>query len=130
MNQLTTRDLQAHVTILGWLLIVGHLVYLAIGGFLFMLLTGVGVASGEAEAMRVLGVVGTSLGVFLAALAVPGLLAGYGLLTRKTWGCVLAVVVAVLGLIHFPIGTAIGIYALWVLLQTSATEYFETPAPA
>ncbi len=130
MNQLTTRDLQAHVTILGWLLIVGHLVYLAIGGFLFMLLTGVGVASGEAEAMRVLGVVGTSLGVFLAALAVPGLLAGYGLLTRKTWGRVLAVVVAVLGLIHFPIGTAIGIYALWVLLQTSATEYFEAPAPA
>ena len=130
MNQLTTRDLQAHVTILGWLLIVGPLVYLAIGGFLFMLLTGVGVASGEAEAMRVLGVVGTSLGVFLAALAVPGLLAGYGLLTRKTWGRVLAVVVAVLGLIHFPIGTAIGIYALWVLLQTSATEYFEAPAPA
>lgn len=37
MNQLNERDLQLHVTILGWLLIVGNGILLLIGclGFLF-----------------------------------------------------------------------------------------------
>ena len=57
----------------------------------------------------------------------PGLLAGYGLLKRASWGRVLAIVVGVLGLFNFPVGTVIGIYSLWVLLQNAATDYF-TPA--
>jgi hypothetical protein len=40
------------------------------------------------------------------------------------WGRVLAIIVAVFGLINFPIGTAISIYALFVLLQNAAADYF------
>ena len=66
----------------------------------------------------------------MAALAVPGLLAGWGLLTRKPWARVLAMVVGILGLVNVPIGTAIGLYTLWALTQPAATEYFTAPAPA
>jgi hypothetical protein len=130
MNHLDQSELQLHVTILGWLLIAGHAILLLVGILGFLLLTGIGVASGDSQAMAILGVVGTVGGLFFAALAIPGLLAGYGLLTRKFWGRILAIIVGVLGLINFPVGTAIGIYAIWVLLQDAATDYFASLEPA
>lgn len=54
------------------------------------------------------------------------LLVGYGLLTRRSWGRVLAIVFAVLSLIRVPFGTALGIYTLWVLAPgLSGVEYDE-----
>jgi hypothetical protein len=129
MNSINQRDVQQHITILGWLYLVGHAIFLVVGVFVFVLLTGIGVATGEAEARTVLGVVGTSVGLLLAALAIPGLLAGYGLLAKKPWARILAIVVGVLGLVNFPIGTAIGLYTFWVLTQETAAEYFAAPAP-
>src|SRR5689334_22149460 len=124
MNPMSERDVQQHIQILGWLLVVGHALFLAIGVFVFVLLTSIGAVSGDPTAWAVLSVVGTSVGLLLAILALPGMLAGYGLLKGRPWGRVLAIVVAILGLINFPVGTAIGIYALWVLLQPAATSYF------
>jgi hypothetical protein len=121
-------DIQQHVTILGWLYIIGHGLFLAIGMFLFFLLTGIGLAVDDMEARSVLLVVGPSLGLLLSALALPGLAAGYGLITRKPWARVVAIVVGVLSLLNFPIGTAIGLYALWVLLPRSAQLYFAQTA--
>ena len=124
MNNLNIRDMEAHVPILGWLLMVGHAIFLVLGVFVFILLTGIGVVSGEAQALGILAVVGTSVALLLTALALPGIIAGYGLLKRRSWGRVLAIVVAVLSLLNFPFGTAIGVYALWVLCQQAANEYF------
>jgi hypothetical protein len=124
MNQLNQRQLQQHVNLLGWLLIVEHAILLLVAAFVFVLLTGVGVVSGDSEAMAILGIVGTTVGVFLAALSAPGIAAGIGLLKRKSWGRFLAMVVGVLGLLNFPVGTLIGVYMLWVLMQDSAAEYF------
>jgi len=59
--------------------------------------------------------------VFSAALA---LVAGYSLMTRRPWGRVLAIIAAILALIKFPFGTALGIYTLWVLAPgASGLEY-------
>jgi hypothetical protein len=127
MNFLNEHQLKLHVTILGWLYIVGNAIFLLIGAFVFMLLAGIGVASGDSQAMAILSIVGTVVGALLAVIAIPGLVAGYGLLARKAWGRVLAIVVGILGLINFPVGTAIGIYAILVLLQEEANGYFMSP---
>jgi hypothetical protein len=50
--------------------------------------------------------------IFAAVLA---LAAGYGLLNRRPWGRIVAILAAILALIKFPLGTALGIYTLWVL---------------
>ncbi len=51
-------------------------------------------------------------------------LTGYALLTRQPWGRVLAIVFGILALIHLPLGTALGIYTLWVLApRLSGDEY-------
>jgi hypothetical protein len=124
MDYLNEQSLRLHVTILGWLLIVSNAIVLLVGMCGCLLMTGIGAASGDLQALAILGVVGAVCGAFFVVLAVPGLLAGYGLLIRASWGRVLAIVVGVLGLFNFPVGTVIGIYALWVLLQNSATDYF------
>jgi hypothetical protein len=87
-------------------------------------LVGIGTASGDSTALAILSVIGTITGLLMAVLAVPGLVAGYGLLIRKSWGRILTIVVAILGLVNFPLGTLMGIYTLWVLLQETATDYF------
>lgn len=121
---MTTREIEQHVKILGWLHIIGHALFLVIGLFVFLLLVGIGALSGEAEAMGILGIIGTFVGGLMLILALPGLIAGYGLLKRRSWGRWLAIIVGVLNLPNFPLGTVVGVYTLWVLLQEEATAYF------
>ena len=59
--------------------------------------------------------------IFTAALA---LVAGYGLLNRAPLGRTVGIIAAIFALIKFPIGTALGIYTLWVLAPgASGLEY-------
>lgn len=126
-KQLNDQDVSTHIKIVGWLLIGTHLVLLLIAGFLFLLLTGVGAVSGDAEAMGILSVVGTLVGGFLGVLSLPGILAGIGVLGHHVWGRYLAILVGFLNVFNFPVGTLIGLYAIWVLLQESANNYFAPP---
>jgi len=130
MNQLSKQDLELHIPIVGWLLLIGSALLLAIGLIGFFFLTSLGVVAGDPQATLVLGTVGTWGGLFFVLLALPGFIAGYGLLKRQEWGRILAIVVAFLNLLNFPLGTLLGAYALWVLLQTSANEFFAPPSRA
>ncbi len=56
----------------------------------------------------------------MAMLAVPSFFAGSGLLNRRPWARVLTLVLGFFKFFNFPIGTGIGIYTYWVLLQTDA----------
>jgi len=47
----------------------------------------------------------------------PGIIAGIGLLNRRPWARILALLMAILDLMVVPIGTAIGIYTIWVLVK-------------
>lgn len=113
-----------HISVLGWLYILGNIIYLFIGGVGLIFLTGIGIVSRDPEAVEVLGFIGGIGFVFFTVLAIPGLIAGVGLLKRQSWSRILALVLAILGLVNFPIGTAVGIYALWVLLQTEVSDHF------
>lgn len=56
--------------------------------------------------------------------AVAGLIAAWGLLNYRPWARVLALILGFISLLHFPFGTALGIYTIWVLLPAeSETEY-------
>ena len=127
MNQFDQQSMKTHITILGWLNIASGALTLLIGAFVFMLLAVIGVASGDPEAMPILALIGMSTGMFMFALALPSLLAGFGLLREKNWGRILAIIVSFFNLLWFPIGTALGLYGLWVLLRQEATDYFVVP---
>jgi hypothetical protein len=70
------RQMEQHIVILGWLYIGGYALFLVVGAFVFLLLTGIGLATADMEARAVLLVVGPTVGLLLAILALPGLAAG------------------------------------------------------
>jgi len=73
----------------------------------------------------------TSVAALLVALALAGMIAGWGLLQRETWARGLALVVAVFALFNLPWGTALGIYTLWVLVaEQSGQEYLRAAGAA
>lgn len=66
------------------------------------------------------GIVGF-VALFLLLVSLPAVIAGFGLLARKSWARPLTLVVAVLSLFAFPIGTLLGVYQLWVLAMNEET---------
>ena len=67
----------------------------------------------------------STIAVFLLAKAVAGFAAGWGLLQRESWARVLSIVVAFISLFNVPIGTALGIYTLWVLMPSQSDREYE-----
>jgi hypothetical protein len=64
------------------------------------------------------------ISLFLLAGALIGFLCGWGLLQKHRWARTLALVLGGLSLLDPPLGTALGIYTLWVLLPNeSEREY-------
>ncbi|HEY45052.1 MAG TPA: hypothetical protein G4O11_13825 [Anaerolineae bacterium] len=124
MDQFDKSDMQVHVTLLGWLYIAGHAIFLLVGICGFLFLRGIGGIAGDPIATRVLTLIGTLGATFFTILSLPGFLAGFGLLKRESWARILALILAFLNLVNFPFGTALGIYAFFVLLQREASEYF------
>lgn len=62
--------------------------------------------------------------IYTVLVAALSLLVGYSLLTRRPWGRTLAIIVGILTLLKPLLGTALGIYTLWVLApSSSAAEY-------
>jgi len=75
----------------------------------------------------------TTLGIIVLAKAAVGFLTGWGLLQREPWARSLALVLAFISLFtNIPIGTAIGVYTMWVLLPSSAEQEYRSliPQPA
>jgi hypothetical protein len=65
-----------------------------------------------------------SAGIVLALFGVLHLVLAWGLFEREPWARMLGLVLGFLGLLRFPLGTALGIYTLWVLLpENSGREY-------
>jgi hypothetical protein len=59
--------------------------------------------------------IGTYVAVLLLISAALSFFVGFSLMNRKPWGRTLAMIVGILALIRIPVGTALGIYTLWVL---------------
>ena len=120
--------MSTHVKIIGWL----HIIFGVLGLFTAFVVFGGsllgGMFAGSAKGMIGMGLLGTFGAIIVAVLAIPGLIAGYGLLRYYEWARILTIVIAVFELIHFPFGTILGIYSLWVLLSSEGSALFKQRA--
>jgi len=84
------------------------------------------VAAQEPDVPGILSLLPASLGLFIcgaiAISTIPSLVAGYGLLQRRSWARVWALIAGILNLPGFPLGTLVGIYAIWLFVQTGTSE--------
>ena len=122
-----------HVRILAYL----HIVFGGLGTvaalivlFVFGGIAGIVGASNPGDpqawhvAMPIIGIVGLVISAFVLLLSLPGIIAGFGLLKLRPWARLLTIVLSALNLLSIPIGTALGIYGLWVLLKPETERMF------
>ena len=73
-----------------------------------------------------MGVLMPVLAVYTVFVAALSLLVGFSLLTRRPWGRTLAIIVGILTLLKPLLGTALGIYTLWVLAPSASGEEYDS----
>lgn len=121
----STNVLDQHRKVLGILYLVFGGLW-ALGGIALMAVFMAG-ALPEARTgpeRAVILMVGVAGGLLLLGLAAVGIIGGVGMLRRRAWAKVPTLIAGLLGLLHFPIGTALGIYTLWFWLQPNAPLLF------
>lgn len=73
----------------------------------------------------------STVGWLILVKAGLGFAVGWGLLQHEDWARTFALVLGFVVMLNVPIGTALGIYTLWVLLPSSSeAEYRELAAAA
>jgi hypothetical protein len=117
-----------HVKVLG----AAYIVLGAIGLVAALVVTAVfgvfGVASltapHAAPGLRFIAIAGLAALTGALVLSLPAILIGWGLLTLRPWGWIAGLVLTALMLLHFPFGTMVAMYGLFVLLTDDAARLF------
>lgn len=121
--------METHKRVLGILFIV-HGFFQAIGMlilsiFLSALLPFI-LAEADTEAQEILEWVLPSIQIIsfvvILLLAIPSIVGGIGLLNQKKWALTLCLVLGCIKLLSFPLGTALGIYSIWVYSEDKKTN--------
>jgi hypothetical protein len=123
-----------HVKIIAVLFVIAGVLMIVGGvfGSLFAgLLASIVGASGEdgsGVAAVLLGFGGVALMLALVFFAIPSLICGWGLLKLRGWARILAIILAAIGLLKFPVGTLFGIYVLVVMFRKDTEALFARTA--
>jgi hypothetical protein len=124
--------MQQHITVVAALRIGSAILGIMIAGIILLVLIGPGIIAqlidGDGEALVILTAIAMPLVFFFMLLSVLDIVGGIGILKRKNWARYLVMVHSVLDLFNFPIGTALGIYCIWVLAKDETARLFTRPA--
>jgi hypothetical protein len=131
MNAMVT-----HVKVLAIIHIIFGILGILIGVAAFAFFGGIaGLISMDADPDAAIAVplVGSLGGIVLFVLLIfsaPSIIAGAGLLSFRPWARILMLVISVLDLVNIPVGTALGVYGMWVLLSKDGAALFEQTGAA
>jgi len=119
-----------HIKILGWIHVIFGVLGLCAAFVIFTVFGGiagmVGV-TGDADARvaaPILLLIGGVILMIIAVLSIPGLIGGVGLLYFKPWARIFMIVLSALHILNVPIGTILGVYGLWALLNPETEALF------
>ena len=118
--------MEKHIPVVAWLHIVLGALGIIVAIFLFFIIAGAGLITGDETAMALTAIIAWILGIMISVLSLPGIIGGIYLLQRKEWARILLIVVAILDLVNFPFGTALSIYTLWALMNDETIKLFKT----
>ena len=125
--------MRGNIKMLGWFYIIwnalgllGGLVALTVAGLLGGLFTGATYPHHFAV-LPIFATFGMIVFLITAALSLPGLLVGWGLITFQPWARVGGIVLSALNLTVFPLGTMLGVFGLVTLCDAQAATAFDHP---
>lgn len=55
--------------------------------------------------------------IIIVFFSIPSMIAGIGLLYKQSWAMILALILGCFKLFSFPLGTALGVYTIWVYAE-------------
>jgi hypothetical protein len=120
-SDMDSVEVEKHLNVLAYLHIIYSLFGLVAAVVVLMFMSGLGLiptlSNGSVAPLAVLMILATVIAFLMILRLLPGLIGGLGLLKRKQWSRILLIVVAILDLFAVPLGTALGIYTLWVLFN-------------
>jgi len=109
--------MEQHVKIVSILNIINGFIAILGGVICFLALAGIGWMTNDAVATTILKVVGFIIGSIFILIGLPGVIGGFQLLKQKESGRILTLISGFINLVNFPIGTALGVYTIWVLFH-------------
>ena len=118
--------MKTHLQVLGWLYIIFGVLGILFALGLALVIAGGGWISGDEVAIQVTSIVAACLGGAFIAFSIPGIIVGAGMTGMKGWIRVPAIILGILNLLNFPIGTALGVYTLYVMLDADTVALFES----
>lgn len=117
--------MEKHITILGVIYIVYSAFLLITSVILFTIIAGAGALSGDEDAMAATMLVATIASFFFVITALPGLIGGIGLLKYQPWARWLVLVMGFINLFNLPLGTALGLYTIWALMNDDMIQLYK-----
>jgi len=123
--EMTENRMEKHVTLVAAINIGFGILGLMIAIFVLIGTIVANIYVEEYEARKIIPIAGMAIFFFIILTSIPEIIGGFGLLKRRPWARILILIVACLDLLWIPIGTIIGIYELWVLLQDETAQLFK-----
>ncbi|WP_436515874.1 hypothetical protein [Ekhidna sp. To15] len=131
-------DIQSHKRTLGIIhLVYGSLIAVAfvfIGSFITMLFPFIAEeiandVGNDADdiLLFVESVIRTVFILLLIFSALPSIIAGIGLLQKRNWGIVIALIAGCVSIFSFPFGTAVGVYSIYVFVENNKRKNDQNP---
>ena len=120
------RNMKQHVSFVGAL----HIGFGVLGllGALAVYITfnfAHGFVEEEPFAEQILTFLGGTLSLIILFFSCLGIIGGIGLFSYKPWARILVMIVSAINCLNIPIGTAKGVYSIWVLMQKETIDMFE-----
>ena len=79
---------------------------------------------GDEVATMVLSGLKIILPIFLGFFSIIKIIGGIGVLNYKNWARYVVIVLAAISCLNIPLGTLLGVYSLWALLQDETIKLF------
>jgi fructose-specific phosphotransferase system IIC component len=112
--------MNTQVKIVGWLWIVNGMLSILMAIIGLAVINWPGIVPNPRDSL----LASTGVLCFFLPGIIAYIVAGYGLLKYKSWARILAIILAILNLILFPIGTALGIYTLVIMFNDETKALF------
>jgi len=123
-----SRSIPTGVAVLKWYFIIWGIITILMGLILPWMIVGMMrmamEATGEVEAQAVAGGIAFFWGFFAVCWGIFDILIGFFLGKGAGWARIAAIIVGILSLLSFPIGTILGIICLVVLFGEEGKAYF------
>jgi hypothetical protein len=126
------RNMRQHVSFVGAL----HIGFGILGlvGALAVYITfnfAHGFVENDPVAEQIMTFVGGSISLMIMFFSCLGIVGGIGLFSYRPWSRILVLIVSAINCLNIPIGTAKGVYSIWVLMQPEVIDMFDThPNPS